>query len=542
MEELMTSCDFLDSALERYYKACVALELEVYHNFAQADLYGLFLKDLGDKLSKSNSYQHKLRRCEMTLHRIRNHSPSIAPINALPPEVLTRIFNMLHSSSCCFGNRKSSQISVPLYPDTLSQVCSRWRRIAIGERSLWSHIDLSPSSNNNLEQRLLSRGMVFASRSDKLLNIHIGGDDGNSENLAKFCATIATRVRSLEVFSPDAVPFKNVYTPVLDACFMRCAPGTLGHLAIWGRSNRFSSILFPEADRYPDVFTTLTGAARRRLDELLLGIQVLHLGINCIPPTSRAYHGLVELSLMGSQISITETHFLGILAASPKLRVLNLDLSIREASQSPSRVQLDELEVLFLSWVEDRSNLVRLLCPGAQPLKLILEARNRLSMSRATATDFIHLLERSMVTELYVHQVKGTPGCGEILFNPFQLLKLTPHLRTLALSDASIKQPSRWLVQKSSISSSVTSPPPLHTLHLIETSIDWTSCLNLVQSHGVQKITISNCTLYTEARAGRIQSDQEVIRGILASICPTTQILSGSILELAGVYDENRDI
>ncbi|KAG8727515.1 hypothetical protein FRC11_013011 [Ceratobasidium sp. 423] len=541
MEELMTSCELLDSALERYYNACVALEQETYHNFAQTDLHGTFLKDLADKLNDSASHKKKIRRCEMALRRVRNHSPTVVPINALPPEVLTRVFGMLHS--CCFKSRKSPEIIVPMYPDTLAQVCSRWRRVAIGSCSLWSHIDLSPLSDKNLSQRLLSRGKVFASRSEKqLLDIHIGGTggEGNSDNLAKFCTTISFRARSLEVFSPDvsAGHFKVIYNPIFNACFTHCVPGTLDHLAIRGERSKYSSIWPSGADGCLECFTTRTGAGRIRLDEILLGVQVLHLGINCIPPTSRAYQGLVELRLMGSEMRLTETRFLGILAASPKLRILYLDVDIWDASQSPPRVQLNELEVLFLSWVEDKSNLLRLLCPGAQPLKLILEGRNRLSMSRSTATEFIKLFERSIVTELYVHQVVGTPGCGEVLFNPFQLLELTPHLRTLALSGIGIEQPPRRLVNKPSVSSSVDSLPRLETLHLVAAPIYWASCLNLFRIHCIQRVTFWDCTVYAETTNSCIK-DQELIRSILADICPTVQILDGSMLKLAGVRDEN---
>ncbi|KAJ1307671.1 hypothetical protein OPQ81_001764 [Rhizoctonia solani] len=543
MEELMTSCELLDSALERYYDACIALESEVYHNFAQTDLHGEFLKKLADKLKSSTSHKKKLGRCEMALRRVRNHSPTIAPINALPPEVLARIFCMLHP--CNFKNCSSLDITVPMYPDTLAQVCSRWRRIAIGSCALWSHIDLSLSSDKNLSQRLLSRAKVFSSRSDEwLLDIHIGGtgSDGNIDSLAKFCTPIAMQVKSLEVFSGgsyvDPDHFKNLYNPLFNTFFTQCVPGTLNHLAILGKFSKYNPIWSAGRDNYIEGFTARTRVEQTQLDELLLGIQVLDLGINCIPPNSRVYQGLVELRLMGPEMRLDETHFLGILAASPQLRILYLDITIRNTSQSPAKVQLNELEVLFLSWVEDKWSVLRLLCLGTQPIKLIFEARNRLSMSRSTAMEFVKLIEGSSVTELYVHQVKDTPGCGEVLFNPFQLLELTPYLRTLALSGGRVEQPRRWLVSKTSTSSSIHSPPPLHTLHLVEVSIDWDSLLELSQVHDIQRITIRDCTLYTEKGISRIQQDQEVIRSILAGVCPTVQILDESMLRLAGVRDE----
>ncbi|CEL55544.1 hypothetical protein RSOLAG1IB_01556 [Rhizoctonia solani AG-1 IB] len=241
---------------------------------------------------------------------------------------------------------------------------------------------------------------------------------------------------------------------------------------------------------------------------------------------------------MGSDrdMAFTEPEFLHVLNASPKLRILHLDVTIRNASQSPSQIQLEELEVLFLSWVEDKTNLVRLLYPGAQPLKLILDARNRLSMSRSAAKELIKLFERSNVAELYVHHIKGTPGCGEALFNPFHLLELAPHLRTLAISGVDMNRYFRRLNK---------APGPfyntarlLHTLHMIETSIDWTSYLELVQMYGAQKITIWDCTLYNLEGASRTQEDQEVIRSLLASVCPDTRVLGDNILKLAGLYIE----
>ncbi|CAE6462122.1 unnamed protein product [Rhizoctonia solani] len=539
MEELTKACKLLDSALERYYNACVALELEVYHDFAQVDLHGTFLENLADKLSKSMSHQKRLKQSEMALCRVRNHSPSFVPISALPPEVLIRIFNMLHS--CCFESRKKLQLAVPVYPDTLAWVCSRWRRIAISSRVLWSHIDLSPCKGHN--QRLLSRGNTFASRSAQLpLDLHIGGSDGpcSSENLARFCAEIGMRVRSLKVFSPDADRFKEIYTPVFNACFMHCGPGILEHLAVWGESSRYSFIWSARENNYLQEFTTntQTKAIRSHIDELLIGVRVLDLGVNCIPPESRAYCGLVELHLMGSDrdMRFTEAQFLRILAASPKLRILHLDVSIRDASTSPPRVQLNELDVLFLSWAEDKTNLIRLLYPGAPSLKLILDARNRLSMSRSAATEFIKLFERSNVTELYVHHIMGTPGCGEALFNPFHLLELAPHLQTLAISGIDINRSFRRLTNHPG--SILNTARLLHTLHLAEASIDWISCLELVRTYGVQEITIWDCTLYKIEGDSRIQQDQEVIRSIFADMCPETRILKDSILKLAGVHEE----
>ncbi|EUC57186.1 F-box-like domain protein, putative [Rhizoctonia solani AG-3 Rhs1AP] len=533
MEELMASCDFLDSALERYYNACVALELKVYHNFAQADLHGALLGSLAEKLTKSAAHKKKLKRCEMTLRRVRNHSSSVVPVNALPPEVLTRIFVMLRS--CCFEGRKSSKLAVPIYPDTLAQVCSRWRRIAIGSSALWSHIDLSPSSDKDISQRLLSRAKAFHTRSNELpLDIHVIGSGGDAESVAKFCTPIARRIRSLVTFSPST----ESLTPVLNSCFLHCVPGTLNHIAIWGEYDKYSYFWSASANGYLDSFTTWTGTDRRRVDELLLGIQVLDLTTNCIPPTSSAYRGLAELRLMGPGMRLTETHFLGILAASPKLRILHLDIDIGDASQSPSKVQLRELEVLFLSWVEDRENLVRLLHPGTQPLKLILEARNRLSMARSTAAAFKSLFERSAVTELYIHHVLGTPGCGQVLFNPFQLLEVMPHIRVLALSGVDIKHLGQRPTHKSSISSSVKSTPSLHTLHLISSPIEWISFVDLIETYDVQKTTIWDSTLYTEKRTNRMQDDQKLIRDILTDVCPTVQILGDGFLELAGVRDE----
>ncbi|KDN48827.1 hypothetical protein RSAG8_02814, partial [Rhizoctonia solani AG-8 WAC10335] len=226
MEEVILSCDFLDSALERYYNACAALELEVYHNFAQTDLHGAFLNHLSNKLAKASSHKKMLKRCEMTLRRVRNHSSTIVPINALPAEVLTRIFSMLRS--CCFESRKSPKLAVPIYPDTLAQVCSRWRRIAIGSCALWSHIDLS-ASDKDLSQRLLSRAKAFRSRSNELpLDIHIVGSGGDGESLAKFCAPIAKRVRSLEAFSAST----ESLTPVFNTCFLHSSSGPQGRMII----------------------------------------------------------------------------------------------------------------------------------------------------------------------------------------------------------------------------------------------------------------------------------------------------------------------
>ena len=67
---------------------------------------------------------------------------SLTPIDVLPPELLKKIFVLCSASDTITHPRKNKA------PWVLTQVCSAWRRLAIGHSELWSSITISVNNPN----------------------------------------------------------------------------------------------------------------------------------------------------------------------------------------------------------------------------------------------------------------------------------------------------------------------------------------------------------------------------------------------------------
>ncbi|KAM5539284.1 hypothetical protein V8D89_007157 [Ganoderma adspersum] len=115
------------------------LELSVERNLA----------DLGR--SDAVSLEDRLR---VLLWEVRGHSNALAPINSLPPEMLTVIFRAV-VNACARPPEflEPDSIRAIHHPDQkrvdmrpqfrLAHVCRLWRSAALGDASLWSHVDVA---------------------------------------------------------------------------------------------------------------------------------------------------------------------------------------------------------------------------------------------------------------------------------------------------------------------------------------------------------------------------------------------------------------
>ncbi|KAG8751750.1 hypothetical protein FRC12_012272 [Ceratobasidium sp. 428] len=99
------------------------------------------LEELIDKIQSQFTLNHlaetKLATIRAVVMSMRNISPTFVPINTLPPEIFSRIFLLTIASTHLYKKFKRPD---PLL--AISAVCTRWRQLAIGTRSLWSHIEL----------------------------------------------------------------------------------------------------------------------------------------------------------------------------------------------------------------------------------------------------------------------------------------------------------------------------------------------------------------------------------------------------------------
>ncbi|KAF8608716.1 hypothetical protein BDV93DRAFT_206317 [Ceratobasidium sp. AG-I] len=141
----------------------------------------------------------QLQNAQKTLRHLRNRSRMLAPINALPIEILTRIFDL--AKSCVFHSYGSQ--SNPSRPSIgiISSVCSHWRKIALGASSLWNHIDLSIGKFRDANLALYAKESL--NRAGNLpLYVHIEGGSEYQENHQRpvhLLAPFAQRIISLDL-------------------------------------------------------------------------------------------------------------------------------------------------------------------------------------------------------------------------------------------------------------------------------------------------------------------------------------------------------
>ncbi|KAF9457773.1 hypothetical protein BDZ94DRAFT_1326013 [Collybia nuda] len=98
-------------------------------------------------------------RRDLLLKRIKRYRVALAPLKALPPELLNYIFLFAVDRSISLPLRRHSS----LVPWNISYVCSSWRQIALAEPRLWTDIAIDYSHKNHL--RLNSIGNYIISRS-----------------------------------------------------------------------------------------------------------------------------------------------------------------------------------------------------------------------------------------------------------------------------------------------------------------------------------------------------------------------------------------
>ncbi|KAG8716977.1 hypothetical protein FRC09_014935 [Ceratobasidium sp. 395] len=126
-----------------------------------------------------------LRDGRALLAATRNHSTRLTPVNALPSEILSRIFAF---SKGCYCIRDGN-----LRPDSFTSVCVYWRQVALAATDLWTHIDMGPTTPYSLTELLLDRSK------DTPIHVHVIESQETSDTgdpYAYTCECIAREVMS----------------------------------------------------------------------------------------------------------------------------------------------------------------------------------------------------------------------------------------------------------------------------------------------------------------------------------------------------------
>lgn len=525
IEELQAASNLFATALERYLDACLA----VRNCYLKGSRFESILREHSERVVTerllATSYETKLKQAKAAISLAVNSSTTTTTINSLPSEILARIFHLVSTANHCNIQLSDFRVKAncPRYPDYLSHVCSRWRQVAIGSCTLWSHIDIVPYHPPS--QGFLNRGHACAARSGHMpLEIHSIDPDFRALfddiSLVPFLTSVSTRIRSLElVLRSESWDSTRSY---LNSFFGNCVPGMFTSLTLKDKS--YLALGFIEAAENPPAHESLLlNLPRQFLDDLWHSITVLRLDGLYPYWTSKAYHGLVELRLHSSRHPISESQLVGILKSSPGLRVLHLDLSVEDPCPRNTSINPASLEDLeYLSFHSDHYSylwlLLRWIAPGQKPLQLSISDTDDMEqfLLGGEVKDFF---ARSSIVKLRVH-VSG----GPIL--PLQvakLLDLSPGLRTLALSDCTCEQDNSPVLEShKKNTSSLSSGPHLDGLYMIRAHIGFEELQEIVTRHSIQALTFWQCTFSVEERG---VFNQEEFETHLSAICPVVSFV-----------------
>ncbi|KAG8689999.1 hypothetical protein FRC11_014501 [Ceratobasidium sp. 423] len=480
------------------------------------------------------SLEKRTAQLKATLGKTRNLIS--VPINLLPDEILNRIFHFVaDTQSTCF-DKLVDEDKLPLDSLAISQMCSRWRQVALDSQSLWSHISLSARNE------LIPLGTLFAARSGNLpLSIRVVEQSGAPEmwsdvGLDRFFEGVGPRLKSIEL---AVVPSKF---PALKSGLIRCVPGQLTRLVISDR-NIYVDEELPDGyydswkywfliphDSPPPMLRILNPRRRPKhveldirrqdLENILLHIKVLRLDRVYPVWTSKAYHGLVELRLIGPPqliAIITEKQFSSILAASPGLRVLHFGLEMIMTGASPDPVRLEELEEFQLQSLlfDTQQTVLRLILPGTKPLRMstTYNEDKQQYLPSLVEDEFCRFFARSNIVQFQVHS-------DRLQVRPPILLALLPNLQTLVFRQVDLEE------LAPSFHETPTTPicPRLRELHFISCGIDLDTLRWLVHTHNLQKVVVWGSAIREDTGNRSIVN----ISDIPVDIHPVVQVLDTS--------------
>lgn len=446
--------DAFQFALDTYLAACSSLSID--NGFIPFEVSLEIAHNITRELRLFDSYEEKIRQARAAILAANDSLFPIVPISSLPDEIMLRIFHLIRGMESYAFETEVDAERLPENSFAISQVCARWRRIALDSRRLWSRVDLS--SSPVLYEKLLARGRILASRADGIaLDIRIvepfvqSWNDGDdiSHSLYLFLASVGRCVGSLELaFSIEW--FNCGIHRMLDYCFKKCIPGKLSELTVqfrqtihrYGpfslRSSSGDGFLYPRDqkivnDQGHQRPISLTNS---ELDDILSPVTVLKLDKVYPYWSSKAYHGLVELHLISwehapESIQITEQQLAEIFRSSPALKILHFGIEITPASVACPPVELGDLEELHIRVDSMRSQqaILRLLVPGSKPMQMYMEYRSSRAdrkLPSSTTDEFQRFLGRSNVTQFHL-------DADYLLLRLPTLLQLLPNLEMLIL-------------------------------------------------------------------------------------------------------------
>lgn len=521
--ELEQAGDLLVSALDKYLSACFAIRDHSQKADSLIDVPRAVASRITSMLSLAASVETKMSEGNLAISQAIKRFPALLPINYISSETLAHILHLAAGTyelpwSCALRHRQGKLTTMPKYPDLLSHVCTRWRRIMLDDPAFWAHIDVVPIYTRT--QDFLARTEAYVARVGKMpLDIHfhcsaynVGPSD--LQSVLEFITTYGPQTRSLYLDTPTGSGGWG--DMILQWCYMDCTPGTFTDLIV----QDMDSIVPFTNDGRTSPYALRGELTPDRMDKLLHSVTNLRLHGLYFPWAHQAYHGLVELSLtryIGSDIRITEAELIDIFRSSPRLQTLKFNIPISDPVPEPSSmsaVHLEDLEVLNLTYLESRhlGNFLRLLTPGSKPLRFSFTHHdgNFLPPVKDEITSFF---ARSNVARVCVEEVPYSP------YPTFcELLDLLPDLQVLALQGPRSSRSVRLTLEPDEPKSLPTyaNLPHADTLCLTGCRVDLDWVEETIKRHEVGRVIFEGCTVGEE---GRAQSDHE-LKARLSGVCP----------------------
>ncbi|KDN36619.1 hypothetical protein RSAG8_10722, partial [Rhizoctonia solani AG-8 WAC10335] len=245
-------------------------------------------------------------------------------------------------------------------------------------------------------------------------------------------------------------------------------------------------------------------------------------------PTQTFELRLIRGALRPDNAVISEDDLIGIIRASPALRILQFSLTIVQAlSAEPlvSPISLEHLELLNVAGMapNELGALLRWVAPGPKPLRLAInldsDCSSDIAWLRLPDNEVTSFFARSHVSKIYPEH-----GDYKIMFH---LLDLCPCLTTLACSSTKTSEPQSHLPEQDEL---FISHPALESLLILKGSVNTTPMLNIISgSPALQRILFWKCYYYDGQSSKSLCVDN---LEVMVGLGPVVQIID---------YDPTRD-
>ncbi|ELU39677.1 glycoside hydrolase family 29 protein [Rhizoctonia solani AG-1 IA] len=507
IEELVVSSSLLQEALNRYRAACSAVRRSCIADGLMNGLPHELSNRVRKEMELLSSYEVKFHDAKSAISFVRN-TASFAPINILPREIMSRIFQLVVVGESCSQQKEvpydpqSTGVSISNYPGVLTHVCSLWRQIALSSSILWTHIDLS--LDPLVRVQLNYRANIYASRAGQLpLYLHIIPFQSihTHDAIPSICQTIislAPRTGTL------VLVLQNLSDEILETFLKYCTPliFTRLHLELISKGASARSFIRAKQDLNREKIVgeqRLLDLSKDQLEEILLHITSLHASSPLFPWSSRVYHNLTELRLSYSSVQhsneISESNFVGILRSSPLLRRLEFAFFVVDVLPAATPVRpivlehMEELKVTIRksmpSGVFDVGCLLRWIAPGSNPLQVVIDQRhNKWSVAIQENSVFRDKLVVDFFSRSNVTQVIAT--FEHHLSVLADLIDIAPNIRAIILEQFGFQVvPEAHSIPQSHIC--------LDSLYLLRSGVDIPKLMNAIRVCKIRKIFFWGC-------------------------------------------------